>query len=355
MRQYQDLIKEVLRRGEIQFDKRTELYVLSIPSWRTSYDTREGLPLVTTKKVVHRLPFEEVLWKLRGETTVKSLFDRGIHIWDGNAFDYWVKKNGLNDKYPKNTPAWDRGFAEFCERIRSGEEEGSLGKVYGGQWRNWRNEKGERTDQLTDLFVNIENNPGSRYHLLNALNSGEFKDMAIAPCPAVHQFNIYDRNIDLSVGQRSCDVLLGIPFNDAQDTLLLAMVAKKFGLNPRNLERLLFNTHLYAGVEERAKFWFDDDNVDDFRKRLEAAKKPEDYMDLKDWYLSRVNPEPAGSERKDHIPFALEQLSKEPRVLPRLVLEDIPFMDAIHKPAKEVAKVIGYNPHVWDSKAAMAA
>ncbi|MEK6919364.1 MAG: thymidylate synthase [Nanoarchaeota archaeon] len=355
MRQYHDIIKEVLRRGEVQPEMRTGQFVLSIPSWRTSYDTSKGLPIVTTKNIPHRLPFEEIFWKLRGERTAKTLSDKKITIWNGNAFDLYVRNKGLDAQYPKNTPAWNAGFAEFNEKLRAGEVDGDLGPVYGYQWRHWKDSDGSEVDQVKDLFDSIKKNSGSRYHTLSAWNVGDLKKMAIGPCPFFHQFSVYGDNIDLVVNQRSCDVYLGIPFNDSQDTLLLHMVAREVGLNPRNLERLMGNTHIYLGVSPRADFWLDKDNVFEFRKKFVSINKREDYMGLRDWYLSRAGPESSGNEKKDHVPFTLEQLSKEPKDLPKLVLGDVPFFDAIHKLPKEVCSVVGYDPHIWDSWAVMAA
>ena len=78
-------------------------------------------------------------------------------------------------------------------------------------------------------------------------------------------------------------------------------------------------------------------------------------MEIREWYLNQVPAESSGNERKDHIPFVLEQLSKTPQPLPTIHIEKIPFFELIKRPAKEVVRLDGYNPLKWDSKAVMAA
>ncbi len=372
MRQYQDLLLKVLREGDVSLKPRTGTYVLGVSSAESTYDMRDGFPLLTTKNVPPRLPFEELSWKLRGEHTAKGLFDRDIHIWDGNAFDYYLRTNNLTGRFPKNTPEWNAEFERFQARLRDGSEVGELGPVYGFQWRHWRKPvfvpghmDGDKVipdswrvievDQLREMLENIIKNPGDAYHNLDSYNVGERRDMALAPCPFWHQFSVWNGFIDLSVAQRSCDVLLGIPFNIAQDSRFLHMVAKETKLKPRFFHHKLFNTHFYLGVAPRAQFWTNEDNVKEFRRRLSSITDRAEYMAIREWYLATAPPESEGNERKDHIPFVLEQLSKEPRPLPNIEIADVSFLEAIEKPAMEVTKIQGYNPHKWDSKAAMAA
>jgi len=372
MRQYHEVLKTILGTGEVQWEPRTEEFIIGVPSERKVYDLREGFPLMTTKYVPLDLPGEELFWKLRGEHTAKSLFDKDIHIWDGNAFDYYLKVNNLKSKFPKHSPEWAEEYGKFKERMKEGSENGELGPLYGFQWRHWRKPvwgdkyvEGLQTfpagwnvvevDQLKNVLKSIKERPGSRYHIMNAWNSGEISDMALGPCPFWDQFTVYGDNLDLTAGQRSCDTYLGVPFNIAQEALLLSMVAKETGLRARKLHHLTLNTHIYLGVQPRSSFWLDQSKVDDFQRRFNSATNFKDYSDLKEWYISAAPAESEGNEKKDHVPLVLEQLSKEPKSLPRLVLEDIPFLDAIERPVKEVARVEGYEPHRWKSRAWMAA
>ena len=148
---------------------------------------------------------------------------------------------------------------------------------------------------------------------------------------------------------------MGVPFNIAQDSFLANLVAQETGKDPRFFNHSLVNVHAYLGVPPRANFWTDRENVDEFQRRFNSISAREDFLELRDWYLARAEPESLGNERKDHIPFILEQLSKEPRRLPIIELVQGNLLDLIERPAKEIVTVKGYDPHKWDAKAEMAA
>ncbi len=359
MEQYHNLLKRVVGQGDVQFEPRTQEYILGVSSALSSYDMREGFPLVTTKNVPPRLPFEEVLWKLRGEKNVRPLVERDIHIWDANAFDRYLKNQGLKDKIPKHSLEWNEEFVKYQSRIKTDAEfaemAGDLGPVYGYQWRHgFHRQDGKEIDQLKNVLESIKSRPGSRYHVLNAWNPSDLPEMALGPCPFWHQFTVYGNNLDLTMVQRSCDVFLGVPFNIAQDAFFANLVAQETGTNPRFFNHSLVNVHSYLGVPPRADFWTNPENVKEFQNRFNSITKREDYLDLRESYLTKAGPEKIGSERKDHIPFILEQLSKEPRPLPQIQLSRGDFFDLINKPVKEIATITGYYPHKWDSRAEMA-
>ncbi len=379
MEQYHELLKEIIQNGNVEFEPRTKTYTLGISSGHKVYDLRKGFPLMTTKNVPPRLPFEELFWKLRGERNVKSLVDRNIHIWTGNAFDRYLKTNGLTLKYPKHTSEWNEEFEIYSQRILEDSEfanhAGDLGPVYGYQWRHWSLSRSdgffpqlrdafrelffgrEEKDQLVKLLADIKKNPGSRYHTLSAWNVGDLNKMALGPCPFWHQFTVYGDNLDLTMVQRSCDTYLGVPFNIAQDSLLAHLVAQETGLKPRFFNHHTLNTHLYLGVSPRADFWNDEKNVREFKGRFSEVEKRIEYLDLKDWYLSVAPEESKGNERKDHMPFVLEQLSKLPGDLPSLeiVRDDISLLEMIELNPLDCVDIKGYNPCKWDAKATMAA
>lgn len=377
MKQYQDLLKGILSKGDVQFEPRTQEYILGLSSWQSVYDLRKGFPLITTKNVPPRLPFEELFWKLRGERNVKSLFDRDVHIWDANAFDRYLRENSLKDEFPKHSQEWNKEFEKYKQRLGDdpefAETAGDLGPVYGYQWRHWKRPvfvpghaegynwesdqwKIEEIDQLSNLLKGIKEKPGSRYHVLSSWNVGDLQDMALGPCPFWHQFTVYGENLDLTMVQRSCDVFLGVPFNIAQDSLLAHMVANETDLNPRLFNHNFVNVHAYLGVPPRSEFWIDEKNVKEFQERFEEIDEGSGYLDLNEWYLENAPEESQGNEKKDHIPFILEQLSKAPRESPFLeIKEEISLLDAIKRPVGEYVEVKNYEPHKWDSKANMAA
>lgn len=366
MKQYQDLLKGILINGDVTFEPRTLMYTIGVSAWQSRYDLREGFPLMTTKKPPIKSIFEELFWKLRGERNVKTLFDKKVPIWNANAFDMYLRTNGLTDKFPKNTREWNEEFEKYKKRLaedpKFSETAGDLGPVYGNQWRYWKKPvkvpegyKIELVDQLEKLLKNIKDKPGSRYHILSSWNPGDLLEMALPPCPFWHQFTVYGDNIDLTLVQRSCDTFLGVPFNIAQDSLLTHMVAKETGLKPRFFNHLYVNTHIYLGVAPRAEFWTDKANVEEFKNKMANAKTGEDYLAIKEWYIATAKPESQDNEKKDHTPFVLEQLSKEPKQLPKLRLEEkVSLLEAIQMNALDYAHIEGYDPHVWDARAVMA-
>jgi len=376
MEQYHELLKGVLGEGDVTYEPRTQTHTIGISAWQSKYDLRKGFPQVTTKNVPPRLPFEEYFWKARGERNVKSLVDRNVPIWTANAFDRYLKTNGLSEKFPKHTLEWNTEFDRYSKRIaedaKFAETAGDLGPVYGYQWRHWKKPvfvpghpgnpdwidehwKIEEVDQLANVINGIKENPGSRYHVLSAWNVSDLKDMALGPCPFWHQFSVFGDYLDLTMVQRSNDTYLGSPFNISQDALQLEMIARETGKIPRFFNHQTINTHLYLGIAPRTDFWENAENVTEFQSRFNQIRGREEYLKLKEWYLNNVPEESQDNERKDHVPFVLEQLSKEPKKLPGVTLEDIPFMEAIQLPGGDVVKVEGYHPHKWDSKAKMAA
>jgi thymidylate synthase len=358
--QYQNLLKEVISKGDVFYEPRTKEYVIGISSFSSSYDLREGFPNLTTKNVPPRLPFEELFWKLRGERNVKSLVDKNVNIWTANAFDRYLKINNLKEKFPKHSKEWNEEFTKYSEKIKNDSDfakiAGDLGPVYGFQWRHWKKPTGGEVDQLEKVISGIKNNPGSRYHVLNAWNVGDLENMALGPCPFWHQFSVFGNNLDLTMVQRSNDSYLGNPFNQAQDALFLELMANETGLTPRYFNHQSINTHIYLGVTPRFNFWKDKKNIKEFKKKFEEIKNREDYLGLREWYLKKAPGESEGNKKKDHMPFILEQLSKTPKKLPtiKIINPSLSLLDAIQLSVLDVVTIKNYEPHKWKSKAEIA-
>jgi thymidylate synthase len=359
MRQYRELLKNILMHGKVQYNPRTEEHTLALSGAQSIYDLSEGFPLVTTKKVAPRLIFEELFWKLRGERSVKSLAERNVGIWHANAFQHHLKRHNLTSEFPKHSPKWDTGFERYKERLKTdpifAETEGDLGPVYGFQWRHWTRPDGKEVDQLVNVLQGIKNQPGSRYHILSAWNAGEIRDMALGPCPMWDQFTVFGDSLDLHNFQRSCDVFLGVPFNIAQEAMLAHLVAQETGLTPGVFTHTYGNVHVYLGVSPRSNFWDNPKNVEKFKLKVTSIGDREDYMGLREWYLEQARSEREGNERKDHMPFVLEQLSKRIRSLPSIKIKKIPLLELIERPVGDVLEISEYRPCVWDSRAVMAA
>ncbi len=363
MQQYHSLLKEIISQGDVGFEPRTQMHTIGISGALRTYDLGNGFPLLTTKQMYMKLAAEELFWKLRGEHSVKILMDRGVNYWNKNAFDFYLRRHNLTERFPKHTAQWNEKFREYEEQLKANPgfaQEGTLGEVYGYQWLHGFIRKGEEINQLEKVIAGLKDKGkrGSRYHILNAWNTAAIPDMALAPCPFWHQFTATDDGyLDLTVAQRSCDTYLGVPYNIAQDSLFLEMMAKETGMTPRFLRHITINTHIYLGVEPRTIFWKSPDAVREFKRKFREAKRGEEFLEFREWYLKEAGPESKGNERKDHMPFVLEQLSKNKRKLPRVELAgDMNLYDALEAPtAPSTYKLHRYNPHKWDSKAEMAA
>jgi thymidylate synthase len=217
MRQYHDLLRQLLERGARKHD-RTGTGTLSVFGWQMRFDLAEGFPLVTTKKLHLKSIVHELLWFLSGDTNVRYLRENGVTIWDE-----WA------------------------------DEAGDLGPVYGAQWRRWRAADGREVDQVTRAIELIRRDPDSRRIIVNAWNVGELERMALTPCHALFQFYVADGRLSCQLYQRSADVFLGVPFNIASYALLTHMVAQQCDLGVGEFVWTGGDTHLYANHVEQAR------------------------------------------------------------------------------------------------------
>ncbi len=235
MQQYLELCKHILENGETRKD-RTGTGTISTFGYQMRFNLQDGFPLLTTKKVFYRGIFEELLWFLSGSTNIKPLVDKKVGIWNE-----WPYKDYTNSKDYKGET-----LEEFVEKIRNDQEfadkYGNLGPVYGKQWRNFGG-----VDQIKELIENIKKDPFSRRHMVVAYNPAEVKDMALPPCHSLFQFYVSadGKKLSCQLYQRSGDVFLGVPFNIASYSLLLAMVAQVCDLEPYEFVHTFGDAHIY--------------------------------------------------------------------------------------------------------------
>lgn len=218
MQQYLDLLRLVLDQGKFKAD-RTGTGTYSLFGAQTRFDLRVGFPLLTTKKLHTKSIIYELLWFLKGDTNIKYLNEHGVTIWDE-----WANK-----------------------------ETGSLGRVYGAQWCDWRTTDGRSLNQIDQVIAQIQKNPDSRRHIVSAWNVGELDQMALAPCHTLFQFYVRDGELSCQLYQRSADLFLGVPFNIASYALLTLMVAQVTGLKPGDFVHTFGDLHLYANHLEQTK------------------------------------------------------------------------------------------------------
>ena len=216
MQQYLDLLRLVRTEGTAKSD-RTGTGTLSVFGHQMRFDLSEGFPLVTTKKLHVKSIIHELIWFLAGDTNVGYLKANGVRIWD----------------------EWARA-------------DGSLGPVYGKQWRSWATPDGRAIDQISDVVRTLETNPDSRRIIVSAWNPADIPDMALAPCHCLFQFYVADGKLSCQLYQRSADIFLGVPFNIASYALLTMMMAQVTGLKPGDFVHTFGDAHLYTNHLDQA-------------------------------------------------------------------------------------------------------
>ncbi len=346
-KQFQALLGKIIETGRQKMD-RTTTGTISIPFATLDFDMSEGFPLLTTKKVFTKAIIHELLWFLKGDTNIKYLEDNGVTIWTSDAYREYVKK-------VKNFTETDILTKEnFSKAIRTNQEFankfGELGPVYGGQWRHWNYPYFENytgadnktklrmitkgIDQIQQVMDKLINNPDDRRIMVSAWNVAEIDSMTLPPCHYGFQlyteeltinerwmllketvgdekfkvmtdsivpfggglseelgiYNIPTRKLSLIWDQRSVDTFLGLTFNIASYGILLHMFAQQANMVPDRLIGSLKNVHVYS----------------------------------------------------NHIDQCLEQMSREPKELPKLVLNKAKDMFSY---TYDDIKFVGYDPH----------
>lgn len=288
MKQYLDLLSTILEEGVVRGD-RTGTGTKGVFGYQMRFNLAEGFPLLTTKKVFLKGVIHELLWFLRGDTNIKYLVDNGVHIWDSDAFRYY---NELCVKHGVLPVDLDTFLAAAgVESPIEGYRFGDLNHVYGYQWRSWPKGNGEVIDQIARVIETLKTNPTSRRMIVSAWNVADVEDMALPPCHTMFQFFVAEGKLSCQLYQRSADTFLGVPFNIASYALLTMMIAKECGLEVGDFVHTLGDAHLYL----------------------------------------------------NHLEQANEQLSREPRTLPRMVLN--PDVKSIFDYRYEDFTLEGYDPH----------
>lgn len=356
-KQYQALLSNIIENGRQKGD-RTGTGTISIPFATLDFNMGEGFPLLTTKKVFTKAIVHELLWFLKGDTNIKYLEDNGVSIWSSDAYREYSKE-WMKENPPMGGPYENKMLTkeEFIKKIKTDEKfaklHGRLGPVYGAQWRDWQGfhqgwESMAQTeysgefdtkgiDQIQQVMDKLINNPDDRRIMVSAWNVAEIDKMALPPCH--YGFQLYSeeltdderiglcnanevgkanmkkdikayapldarneiismldedgvpkRRLSLIWDQRSCDTFLGIPFNIASYGILLHMFAQQANMVPDRLIGSLKNVHIY----------------------------------------------------NNHKDQCIEQIAREPRELPKLVLNKA---KDIFSYTYEDIKFEGYNPH----------
>ena len=170
---------------------------------------------------------------------------------------------------------------------------GELGPIYGYQWRSWPTPDGEHVDQIARVVESIRTNPDSRRHIVSAWNVADVDDMALPPCHTLFQFYVADGRLSCQLYQRSADVFLGVPFNIASYALLTHMVAQVTGLEPGDFVHTLGDAHLYSNHLDQARLQLEREPRSLPRLILNPGRLALDEFDLDDVEIAGYDPHPA--------------------------------------------------------------
>ena len=300
MQQLHDLYSKVLNEG-VTSEDRTGTGTIKLIGQQMRFDLKEGFPATTTKRLAWKAMTSELLWFLEGSQNERRLCEI-LH--------------GTTD--PEKRTIWTGNYENQGQKL--GYVNGNLGPVYGKQWREWEDvvilpgvytevvkhtEMGynlvERTtsgmyvmqrtiDQIAVLIDGLKNDPNGRRHILSAWNVGDLDKMALPPCHSFVQFFVVDSKLSCSLYQRSADLFLGVPFNISSYSLLTHMLAQVCGLDVGEFIWNGGDCHIYL----------------------------------------------------NHIDQVREQLSREPKELPQLWLdENITDIDSF---TMDSFKLLNYNP-----------
>lgn len=258
--EYLTLMKRILDEGTDRGD-RTGTGTRSVFGHQMRFDLSKGFPLLTTKRVSLNLIKSELLWFLKGDTNIKYLLEHNNHIWDEWAFKRYVESDDYNGpdmedfgRRAVNDPEFNEIYQEelkkFNDRVVNdeafSEKHGTLGNVYGAQWRSWSGADGLVVDQISRVIESIKTNPTSRRHIVTAWNPSEVDHMALPPCHTIFQFYVANGKLSCQLYQRSADVFLGVPFNIASYALLTHLIAHECGLEVGDFVHTLGDAHIYS-------------------------------------------------------------------------------------------------------------
>lgn len=215
------------------------------------------------------------MWFIKGDTNIRYLLKNNNHIWDEWAFKRWVE----SDEYtgPDMTDFGNRCLVDedfnqlyqaemkaFCDRVLEDDEfaakYGELGNVYGKQWRNWTSSTGESIDQLQDVIHQIKTNPDSRRLIVSAWNPEDVinagtkgSKAALPPCHVMFQFYVANGKLSCHLLQRSADSFLGANFNIPSYSLLTHLIAYECGLEVGEFVYSISDAHIYSNHVEQVK------------------------------------------------------------------------------------------------------
>lgn len=268
--QYLNLMQDIIENGNKKNTRAGE--VLSVFGRMLRFNLKDGLPVLTTKKMYTSGCIKELLWFLQGSTNIKYLVDNNVHIWDDDAYRYYKELVNRYNTYYKDDINYDyikydiMTKDEFLEAVHEGKtiddhyplvdkhfEDvdyvcGDLGPVYGKQWRNFGV---SGMDQIKNVINTLKTNPDDRRMLVIAYNPDVVEEVALPPCHILFQFYTRElengkRELSCCWTQRSVDFPLGWAFNVLSYSVLTHMIAHCVDMEVGEIICSLGDVHIYT-------------------------------------------------------------------------------------------------------------
>ncbi|WP_299794115.1 thymidylate synthase [uncultured Shewanella sp.] len=223
MKQYLELCNRIIDEGTWVENERTGKRCLTVINADLTYNVGNNeFPLITTRKSYWKSAIAEMLGYIRGYDNAADFRALGAKTWDANANE---NQAWLNNSHRKGTD--------------------DMGRVYGVQGRAWSKPDGGTVDQLKKIVDNLKAGIDDRGEILSFYNPGEFHMGCLRPCMHTHNFSLLGDTLYLNSFQRSCDVPLGLNFNQVQVFTLLALMAQITGKKPGMAYHKIVNAHIY--------------------------------------------------------------------------------------------------------------
>lgn len=265
--QYLNLLHDIMKNGDRKVDAGTGHASFSVFGRQIRFNLADNVfPLLTTKKVYWKGVLHELYWFFSGQSNIKYLVDNNVHIWDDyplRIYNEAVKRGEM--------PALDKEafIAKIANDNEFAKKWGELPKIYGELWRRWPTRTGKTIDQLKWVIDELKKDPNAHNAIVNSWNPeylytmAEPKDASRFPiCHNMYQVNIIKEKVCLQLYQRSADIFLGVPFNIASYALLTLIIAKILNREPGEFVHTFGDVHIY------------ENHLDAVKEQLQREPKP---------------------------------------------------------------------------------
>ncbi|CRK85533.1 Thymidylate synthase [Candidatus Providencia siddallii] len=223
MKEYLDLCQRIINEGKWIKNKRTGVRCLTIINAEFEYNVRDNqFPIITTRKGFYKSAIAELLGYLRGYDNAAQFREIGCNTWNDNANK---NQDWLNNPYRK--------------------DKDDMGRIYGIQGRSWQRPNGSKFDQLKKIINNLKRGIDDRAEIITFFNPGEIEMGCLRPCMHTHTFSLLGETLYLTSYQRSCDVPLGLNFNQIHCFVLLMLMARFTNYIPGKAYHKIVNAHIY--------------------------------------------------------------------------------------------------------------